>query len=325
MEPRLLLPYNQASGFLNLFAGNAPRVSIGEGDLGVYIKRVDVRTKIAAGQAAYNLLPSCDVALSQIFTATYLMRVNAQYDHHDTAAAGRWGVSIVDSHRLAMRQGHFQMARNAGLYGFMPNFGEGLINASGAVAVSLPADSNGNDTVVTYDNGQMALFLLQQLVNMKSRTMQLGIPHRFTFCGPQRVLGQWEYPGIVQLVQYQRDGAGVATTAGVVKDIAAENGDTILWTYDDTLIGKGAGGTDAVLLSMPEVIQPDDSPVNTNEFAKLEPGLDACTLMYADMAAPREIPTPQAYGAVNVLQEWRISSGWAVRPEAVTIMSMQYQ
>ena len=320
-EPEILLPFSQASGAFDTLSGGAPRVKLGEGDLLVYVKRLDLRTQVAAGQSAYNELPSCSIMASQISTATYLQRVNAQYDHHDTAAAGRWGISIVEAHRLAMRQGHFQFARGALLYGYNPVNGEGMLNAQGATAVNLPPDTNGNDSITTYDNGQLALFLLQQILNVKSRTNQLGIGREFTILGPQRDLGQMEYPGIVQLVQYQRPGAGTATTAGVVKETLMSNGDRIRWCYDDTLIGKGSGGTDAILIVMPEVAKPRGTPINTNEFAGLQPGMDACTLMYCDMAAPREIPTPVPYGGVNVLSEWRITSGWPVRPEAVTIIS----
>jgi hypothetical protein len=38
-------------------------------------------------RGAYNQLPSCDIELAQISTPTYLCRVRAEYDHHDTAAA----------------------------------------------------------------------------------------------------------------------------------------------------------------------------------------------------------------------------------------------
>ena len=99
-----------------------------------------------------------------------------------------------------------------------------------------------------------------------------------------------------------------------------------MWLYDDTLKGKGQGGTDAILIVMPEVANPEgEGSVNTNEFAKLKPGLDACTLMRSDMAAPRAIYTPMPGGAVDVLSEWRITPGWGIRPEAVTIVSMQFQ
>lgn len=325
IEPGIILPYSQASGAFDTLYKGEPLVRLTDGDLFVYMKRIDVRTKVAAGAAAYNLLPSISTTLSMISTPTYLLRVRAEYDHHDTAAMGRWGVSIVEAQRLGMRQGHFQLARNALLYGFQPANGEGLLNAQGATAVNLPADSNGNDTVVSYDNGQMGQFLLTQISALKTRTNQLGIGHHFTILGPQRVLGAFEYQNIVQLTQFQREGAGSVPTAGMVKEVLAMNEDTISWVYDDTLIGKGAGGNDAVVVTMPEVKKPNGGKINTNEFAGLEPGIEACTLMYCDMAAPREIPTPLPGGAIDVLSEWRITSGWGVRPEAVTIISMQYQ
>jgi hypothetical protein len=325
MEPGILLPYSQASGAFDLLATGQPMTRLSEGDLYAYIKRIDVRTKMAAGQSAYNQLPSIETTLSMISTPSYLLRVRGEYDHHDTAAMGNWGVSIVEAQRLGMRQGHFQLARTALLDGFSPANGEGLLNTNGATAVNLPPDSNGNTTVVTYDNGQMGVFILTQFSAMKTRTNQLGIGRKFTILGPQRVLGAFEYQNIVQLTQFQRAGAGTASTAGMIKDVMEMNEDEIIWVYDDTLIGKGAGGTDAVVIAMPEIQKPNGGRINTNEFAKLAPGLEACTLQYCDMAAPREIPTPLAGGAIDVLSEWRVTSGWGVRPECVTILSMQYQ
>ena len=242
--PEVILPYSQASGFLDVLGGGEIMTRLSDGDLMVYVKRVDIRSKVAAGQSAYNQLPSVSTALSMISTPTYLVRVRAEYDHHDTAAYGRWGLPITEAQRLGMRQGHFQFARNAALYGFNPANGEGLLNGSGSYTISLPADSNGNDTVSTYDNGQMAFFILSQISAMKTRTNQLGIGRKFAILGPQEVLGAFEYQNIVQLVQYQRQGAGSASTAGLVKEVLEWNEDEIMWLYDDTLKGKGQGGTD---------------------------------------------------------------------------------
>jgi hypothetical protein len=324
IEPGIILPYVQASGAFETLYDGQPQMKLSDGDLYVYMKRIDLRSRVAAGQSAYNQLPSVSTTLSMISTPSYLVRVRGEYDHHDTAAMGRWGVSIQEAQRLGMRQGHFQFARTALLYGMNPANGEGLVNANGATAVNLPPDSQNNDTVVTYDSGQMGLFLVQQVGQLKTRTNQLGIGKKFTILGPQRVLQQFEY-NVVQLVEYQRAGAGTSSTAGLVKDVLAMNGDEILWCYDDTLIGQGSGGNDLVIITMPEITKPAGDKINTNEFAKLAPGIDACTLMYCDMAAPREIPTPLAGGAIDVLQEWRITSGWGIRPEAITLISMQYQ
>jgi len=325
IEPDILLPYNQASGAFETLAGGDPRVRIGNEDLYVYIKRFDIRTRVASGQSAYNQLPNVNVAMNTISVPTYLNRVRAEYDHHDTAATAEWGASIVEVQRLGMRQGHFQLLRNMLLYGMNPGNNEGLLNAPGATTVSLPADGGGNTTFVTYDNGQLAIFFLTQIAALKARTMQFGMPNRFVVLGPARILGGMATQNIVQLTAFQRPGAGSATTKGVIDIVETDNGDQIAWAYDDTLIGKGAGGTDAILLIMPEVQKPVGRPFNTNEFAQLSPGLDACSLQYLDMAAPREIPTPLAGGAIDVLSEWRATPGWLIRPEALTVISMQYQ
>lgn len=325
MEPELVVAYNQASGAFDTLPGAAPRVKLGEGDLAVYAKRIDVRTRATAAQSAANSLPSCTVVNQLLGTATYLLRNRAEYDHHDTAAASNWGYSIVEAQRLGMRQGHFQLARQGLLYGFNPLNGEGLLNSQGATAITLPNDTFGNASIVTYDAGQLAFFFTSQIGLLKSRTNQLGIGRKFVFLMPQRIGQQIEYADIVQLVQYQRIGAGSFTTAGAVKAIAMENGDEVYWGYDDTLIGKGAGGTDAILLVMPEVQRPEGDTINTNVFAEIAPGMSACTLMYADMAAPREITAPMPAGVTDVTSEWRITSGWGIRPEAITIVSALYQ
>lgn len=325
MEPDLIIQQNQASGAFETLASRNPRVKMGSEDKNIYIRRIDVRTKVQINQAAGNLIPSAGIVAGLISAPTYLQRVRAEYDHHDTAMAALWGTNIVEAQRLAMRQGHFQLLRNNLLYGVLPANGEGLLNANGATAVNLPADSFGNITARTYDNGQMAIFLLSQLSATKTRTMQLGIPRRFTFVGPQRIMGIFEYQNIVQLTSYQRAGAGSASTADVVKQVASLwNGDQVDWCYDDTLIGQGAGATDAILCVMPEIETPKAGSINTNEFGKLAPGFNDCVTMYTDLAAPVEIPTPLAGGAIDVLSELRASPGWAVRPEALTIISMGY-
>ena len=322
--PEILLQYQQASGAFDTLAGGDVMTRLSEGDLYVYIKKFDIRTKAAAGQSAFNQLPSVSITAQMISTPTYLLRNRAEYDHHDTAAMARWGASNTEVQRLGMRQGIFQQMRNALLYGFNPANGEGLLNTHGATAVVLPADTNGHNTVQTYDNGQMALFILSQISALKTRTMQLGMPSSIVILGPQRVLSAWEYQGIVQVTQFQREGGGTASIGSTVELQAGMSGDAVEWVYDDTLIGKGAGGRDAILITIPSVKKPEGSRINTNEFAKMAPGLDAVNLMLCDMAAPREIPTPLPGGAIDVVSELRCTPGWSVRPEGLTIVSMTY-
>jgi hypothetical protein len=324
VEPEILLQYNQVSGAFDLLSGENPRMKISSQDQYVYIKQLSLRTRVETGQATGNALPSASIVGKQLSTPTYFCRSRAEYDHHDIASGGEWGVAVPAAMRLANRQGIFQQARNLLLYGRLPSNGEGLLNTNGATAVTLPADTNGNQSISTYDNGQMALYLLQLITNIQTRTYQLGMPTRVAVCGPQRIVGYWAQVAVVQLTQFQRAGAGSSTTGEMIKAVIAGGGVTIDWTYDDTLIGKGQGGTDAVIFTVPEIVKPTGTGLNTGEFNKLEPGLDACVLQYMDMAAPREIPTPLAGGAVDVVFEQKFTSGWAPRPEAVTILSAPY-
>lgn len=322
-EPEILIQISQASGFIDLLAGEELRVRLAEDDLLVYMKQLNLRTKVAAGQSTYNELPGVDLGLSMISTPTYMLRTRAQYDHHDVAAGARWNVAVPEGYRLGMRQGNFQLARDACLFGMNPQNGEGIVNAPGVSSVNLPPDSNGNTSVQLYDNGEMAFFLMQQVLALKTRTYQLGMGKKFTILGPQRTLGLFEY-NVVQLTQFQRVGAGTASTKETFESVLQSNGDQVNWCYDDTLIGQGNGGSDLVILSMPEVEQPKVGGVNTNVFAGLQPSNPTCVTQYCDMAAPREIISPMPGGATDVVSEWRVSSGWAPRPQAVTLISMPY-
>jgi hypothetical protein len=324
IEPEFYVQYSQASGFLETLADRALRIRLAEDDLVVYAKALNLRTKMAAGQSAANELPGVDIQATMFSTPTYLQRVRAEWDHHDVAAGSRWGLAVPEAYRLGCRQAHFQLIRDANLNGFNPQNGEGLLNAPGATAINLPPDTFGNTTVVTYDNGQMAFFLANQIMQIKTRTNQLGLARDFTILGPQRTLGTFEY-NVVQLVQFQRAGAGTTSTAGTTKEILMANGDSLVWAYDDTLIGKGAGGTDAVIIAMPEVQKPAGETINTNIFASVTPAQRTCITQYGDMAAPREIISPLAGGATDFLQEMRITSGWVPRSQALTVVSMQYQ
>lgn len=325
-EPGLILTYAQPSGAFSALMDGKPAVKIGSDDLYVYINSLDLRTETFTAQAASNMLPSATLVGSYYSTPTYLIRTRAIWDHHDIAAAAHYNVSLPSAQDLAARQGIFQQMRTMLLYGYSPANGEGLLNAPSAVNVTLPADSYGNTSVQTYDNGEMALWILNQIVSLKSKMYQTGanIKNKIVIVSPQRVFVQFQYASIVQITSYQRPGAGTSTIGQEIQNVVSEMGDTIEWQFDDTLIGKGAGGSDAVILTIPEIETPSIEGINTNEFGEMNPQMRGVNLMYADMAAPMKIPTPTPDGAITEVQELRCSSGWNIRPEGLFILNMPY-
>lgn len=324
MMPEIMMQYSQRSGAFDLLGGGNLQVRLSDTDRVAYIKTLSVATKAAVGQIAGNQLPSVSFTTGMISTPTYLQRARAEYDHHDVAAAGAWGFSLPEAQRLGMRQAIFQQTRNALLYGINAANGEGLLNTAGASAANLPADSGTHTTIVTYDNGEMATLLLKIISGLLSGMFMLGNAHRVVIIAPQRVIAKWSYYGVVQLTSFQREGGGSDTTSGMLQKVAGWNNGTIEFNVDDTLIGKGNGGKDAIIIAIPELETQDTGGVNTNEFAQLQPGLTATIMQLADKVAPSEIYSPLPAGATDVVSEMRITSGWCVRPEALYILSATY-
>src|SRR5271167_2898458 len=139
--PEAIITYEQASGYFEALGGGKPQARIGTGDLIVYMNTFDLRSNTLAGQSNANLLPGCAITTYQVSTPTYLVQSSSQWNHHEVAAFGQFGHSLVQAERLGNRQAFAQAFRNNGLYGVNPANGEGLVNTAGATATSLPADS----------------------------------------------------------------------------------------------------------------------------------------------------------------------------------------
>src|SRR6185437_3124916 len=325
-EPDAILTYAQPSGCFDLLEGGAPRVKLGEGDLYAYINSIDVRSEQLASQFSPSFLPSASLVGTYGSTQTYNLMTRCEYGPEDVAAAASYNIALPQALDFANKQGIYQGLRSMLLYGLTPGNGEGLVNTVGATAVTLPADSYGNTTTSTYDNGEMAVSLLQQITNLVVGMYQTGNQQKgkIVILGPQRVFMQFQLANIVQVTSYQRPGAGSSTTAEVIKQVAPDAGYTIEWYYDDTLEGKGAGGSDMIILPMPEIETPSIDQFNTNEFGKTKPHLNAVNLMYTDMAAPMKIPTPIPDGAITEVQKLRATCGWCVRPQGLYLLSMPY-
>lgn len=323
-EPGLIITQSQASGYTDVLAGEGLRVQLGPIDKVVYANRLDVRTQIAANQATANALPGATLTGDFIQTATYTVRQRNEYSEYDVAEAGEYNVALPMAYRYAHRQGAFQFIRNAGLYGVSAANSEGLINTPGATTVNLPPDSYGNTTLPTYDAGQLAIWFNSVIQAGLSRMYLMGTPVRVVILGPQRILGTMQLQDIVQTTSYQRPGAGTATTAQVITTVNKEFGYTIDWAFDDTLIGQGGSSTtDAVLVVFPELNVPKVPGINTNEFAMVAPNISGNTLQYADVIAPVEVTTPIPEG-LDVTSTMRVSSGWCIRSQAITIAQIPY-
>lgn len=323
MLPEILMQYSMASGAFEILPEGKPRVKISSSDLVVYQKYLRATTQVQVGQSLPGQLPSASMLPSYDQMKTYRMSSRSQYSFLDTDAAGRWGYSLPDALQLANRQGHAQQLRNMLLYGVQASNNEGVTNSPNAETSNLGADSTGAATYDKWDAGQLAVFMLSLISTQKTRMMLLGQTLDTVVLAPQRFLQVLEWTGIVELTSYQRPGGGVATIGGMVKNVASDaSDDNILFAADDTLIGKGAGGSDLILITNPEIKVPDArQAINTNIFATLAPNQQAINVMFTDVAAPTEVPSPMPDGGLTTLYTMRATPGWNFRPEGITLLS----
>ena len=327
-EPDLIVTYAQPSGFPALLENNAPRVKLSTDDLWVYVNRLDIRTDATASQFGPSWIPSASLTAEFHQTQTYKIKVRVAYDDDMMAAASRYNVSLPHAQELAMRQGINNQLRNMCIYGYNAANNEGLLNTQGATTTNLPADVYGNTTVQTYDPNSMYQFMLSQIELLVARMYQSNggkMGNRIVILSPQQEFLRFQLSQIVQVTSYQRPGGGTDSVAGAIQKVAADAGYRLEWWYDDTLIGKGAGGNDLVIMTVPEVKIPDiEFGVNTNIFGEMSPATKATNVMYMDAAAPIKMSTPIPDGGITETLSLRATSGWCWRPEGITIVSMPY-
>jgi hypothetical protein len=328
VEPKILTRYNQRSGAFAALGTGGPQVKLGSEDLVVYQLTLDMRAQVSHGQTPYQAVNGPSFISNQIQANTYIVRSRANFDHHDTANAAGWNISLIDANRKAMRAGIASFARSALLYGVAPSQGEGLLNAQGATALTFPADENGKVSITGMDPAYQAQEVLTLISELQSRINAVAQGAlRIVVLAPQRVVNTWKMQ-IVPLMSYQRAGGGTNSVTGTIDAVAAENDVDVFFAVDDTLLGKGQGGSDMVVIVAPELVNPQSGPgpeaMNTNEFATLASFADDATAQYFDKAAPSEIVSPLAGGATDQLLELRLTAGWVKRPEALTLLSVPY-
>jgi len=326
MQPNILMQYTQKTGAWDLLPERKPDVRLGTTDLVAYQRSLRVSTQAQVGQSMWSRLPSASIVPSYDQMKTYRVACRSQYQLFDEDAARNSGYSLVDANRLSAHQGIAQTMRNLLLYGFDASNNEGLLNSPNSNRHNLPPDSHATTGYNAYDNGELFQFLLNEIAIIKSGMMMIGVPLRFTILAPQRFISKLSYGGIVQLTSYQRTGAGSATITEAIKDVTMRaGGDEVIFSVDDTLIGQGAGGTDAIVIAVPELrINPAQIAFDTNIFATLTPNQQAVNTMLCDMAAPMEVVSPTPDGGTTTIYTIRSTPGWCLRGQGATILSAAF-
>ena len=106
-----------------------------------------------------------------------------------------------------------------------------------------------------------------------------------------------------------------------MKSVMEWNGKDIEFYVDNTLEGKGDGGTDGIILAIPELVDQTDSAFNTNVFASLQPNITANIVQMCDTPEPVFKTVPLSLDNNEIMSEQKIIPAWGLRPEAITFIS----
>lgn len=167
--------------------------------------------------------------------------------------------------------------------------------------------------------------MLGLIADQKTRMLLLGQPLTTVILSPQRFMKALEWTGIVELTSYQRLVVVPERWERWLKTSPIRRQATTSCSADDTLIGKGAGGNDLIIVTNPTIEVPEARhTINTNIFSTLVPNQQAVNVMFCDMAAPTEIPSPMPDGGLTTLYTMRATPGWNFRPEGITLLSAKY-
>lgn len=331
-SPKFVVRNALRSGFMRVLADGQPDVKLTETTRAVYVTTLDVRTLARGAQSNASELPSVDIQYGYISAPTYQQKVGVTYSRDDVNSAADWNSPLPALYSHGMAQAHFQLMRDAALYGFNPQNGEGILNSSASERESLPADSNGKTTLDDYDAGQAFQYLLGvfnrrlvacNLMGVTGTYNSGGAPVRLVVLAPQRVISKLN-SRIVELTSYQRAGAGSASILQSLVEVMHGNNVSVEFAPDDSLIGRGTGGTDAVIITLPEL--PDVGTIpkfNTNEFGdSVQPNERAMNTMFTDRVVASELSAPWGPEMTRVVSFMRITAGWALRGEGTTILSV---
>lgn len=319
--PGMIVQQSLVSGFTGVLGGESVQAKLNNTDVAAYLTSLKMKANTTVSQAPANALSSGAELIPEMRSIpTYFIRGKVEFDHNDVSMASTWNVQLQEALKLSLKQSHYERIRDASLYGVNASNNEGILNAPNIVTENLPADSIGNVGWIDYDNGELATYILRLINDLTARTFMAGSPVRIALLMPVRLMNKLTM-GVVQLTSFQRSGAGSDSVAGLLETVIEWNGKTIELYPDNSLEGKGDGGTDAIVLCIPELVDQSAMPFNTNVFADLTPNITANVVQMCDTPEPVFYYTPLSLNTTEILSEQKIIPGWVTRPEAVTFIS----
>lgn len=320
--PGLLTPQTQNADWRKYLAGKTAYGSFGDEYL--YITTASaIASDTFVGQQWGKNLPKQNYALGQMQSAYYNIESYVEWNTQEQEKFEKLakGVALPKFLEDLAIQGINQKLHQAILYGFdaynSNELGQGIL--SNSTMKTMPKDSSGNQTLTSYDKGELLQFLVSCAREVMDATFNLTKP--VVIASSVRVVNYLKSV-LVPLTQYADTGS-VDSVGGVYDRVAGGmlGVGNITWIADNLLLGDT---TDTLLFLAPGIEPNDDMGQDSSNLVGQETSIKWNT--FIDMiggGVHRFENTPNAgwYGFKMVT---KTTSGINLRKEACLQVPLTY-
>lgn len=318
--PGILAPQTQSVDF-EKYIGNKTNLA-GKADEALYITAIEnINSETSVGQQWNENLTNQGYSLGQIQVPFYRINAYFEYDENERAKfeALSNGVSLPAFLENLAKQGINQRKHQAVLFGFDNSLEQGIV--ANSTLVNLPGDSGGKQTLLEYSIPELQVFLSSLVRQAMDNSFNLIKP--VVFASSVRVINYLK-TAIVPLANYQANGAGVDSIAGVYDRVVSDwlGCPKVEFIADDLLYSKD--GQDSILIIAPGMADysAQDEDVNQNLVGTFN-SITYNTMMDASEGLIR-MQNPDNFGKMSALLTYKMTPGVSLRKEAVIECKVKY-
>lgn len=319
--PGVLAPQTQSVDF-NKYIGHKSNLG-GLAEEKLYITAVtNINGETSVGQQWNSELTRQSYSLGQIGLNYYRINAYVEWDENERAKFESLsnGVSLPNFLENLAKQAINQRRHQAILFGFDNSLDQGI--TANSTIQTMPSDSNGNSTLLTYNINELQVFLTKLVRDAMDQSFNLIKP--IVFASSVRVINYLK-SAIVPVGSYLQ-GGGVDSVAGVFDRVVSEwlGCPKIEFIADDLLRGASESDQDTILVIAPGMDTQNSGSEDINQNLVGEYNSINYNTMYDAAEGLKEMTRPDDFGHFSKLYTYKMTPGATLRSEAVIELQISY-
>lgn len=306
--PSVLIPHTQDVDFHKYVGAKTNLGDVAAQSL--YITTINnVNSETSVGQQWGQDKTRQGYTMGQISAPYYIIRAYIEYARDERAIfeSVSNGMSLPTFLENVAKQGINQRRGQGILFGFDSTLNQGIL--ANATEVTMPADSNGNASVSTYNITELQVFLSKLVADMQSNTLNTAKPLVFT--SSFRVINYLK--SAIYGLKLDTGNVAIDSVANVFDKVASQwLGAKIEFVANDLL----KGDTQDTIALIARGVSPDETDPTISQNLAAQGGITYNTMYDAALDLIRE-ERPADFGLYSSELTYKMTSGVTLRNESV--------